>query len=206
MSNVSGIIKSIHDILRIDVGFDCDAQIIDRTFVVYRMHFQLSVFLLLVFSTISPLFEGLTLMDQIIVSPVKENLNLKGQGSFDGFTNFNSNRFKFRAFNSLSGDRFVLLPNFEVVKEGSSKKIKPYLWLYDHKTKQDAYIKIEERFSLLSLLEKGKLGNPLFKKQYPELHAALESNKEKYLKRKFQKVVDTLGCMAYKRMKQHTQT
>ncbi|MCO4794791.1 MAG: hypothetical protein KC493_13815 [Bacteriovoracaceae bacterium] len=142
---------------------------------------------LLVFSTVSPLFKGLSLMQEIVVNPVKENLNLKGQGSFEGFTNFKSNRFKFWALNSLADDRFMLLPNFEVVKEGSSKKIKPYLWLYDRKTHKDAYIKIEERFSLLSLLENAKLGNPLFKKQFPNLFQALNQKREIYLKRKYEK-------------------
>lgn len=142
---------------------------------------------LLIFSTISPLFEGLTLMDGITVSPVKENLNLKGQGSYKKFSNFKSNRFKFRAFSSLSDGRFLLLPSFEVVKEGSSKKIKPYLWLYDHKSKRDAFIKIEQRFSLLSLLEKGQLGNPLFESQFPDLTKTLSKSREELIKKKYRK-------------------
>tara|TARA_Y100000590_G_scaffold470768_1_gene669779 strand:- start:845 stop:2479 length:1635 start_codon:yes stop_codon:yes gene_type:complete len=145
---------------------------------------------LILFSTTSPLFKGLSLMQEIVVNPVRENLNLKDQGSFDGFTNYKSNRFKFRAFNSLGDDRFMLLPNFEIVKEGSNKKIKPYLWLYDHKTQKDAYIKIEERFSLLSLLENAKLGNPLFKKQYPILFDTLGQKREQFLKRKYEKAFE----------------
>jgi len=142
---------------------------------------------LILFSTISPLFKGLSIMQEIVVNPVRENLNLKDQGSFDGFTNYKSNRFKFRAFNSLGDDRFLLLPNFEIVKEGSNKKIKPYLWLYDHKTQKDAFIKIEERFSLLGLLENAKLGNPLLKKQYPNLFKTLGEKRERFLKRKYEK-------------------
>lgn len=142
---------------------------------------------LIVFSTVSPLFQGLTLMDGIVINPVKENLDLEDQGDFNSFKNYHSNRFKFRAFSSLGGERFLLLPNFEVVKEGTNKKIKPFLWLYDQKTQRDAYIKIENRFSLLRVVEKGQLGNPLFKKHFPHLAETLEKDKGEFIKKKYRK-------------------
>lgn len=143
--------------------------------------------MLIVCSTISPLFKGLALMDGVRVSTLKERINLKSQRSFDGFKNYSSNRFKFEAFSSLDDGRFILLPSFEIVKEGSRKKIKPYLWLYDLKKKRDAFIKIETRFSLMKILDKARLGNPFFDKQFPHLSSALKGKRGDYSKVKYER-------------------
>lgn len=143
---------------------------------------------LLMFSTISPLLEGLSLLDGMVLNPVKESLDLKEEGSLNEFKEYSSNRFKFKSLSSLSKGRFLFLPSFEFIKRGASNPtINAYLRLYDKKTKVDALIKVEERFSLLKILEGGKLGNPFFASQFPTLAKGILGPREIFNKRKYEK-------------------
>ncbi len=142
---------------------------------------------LLIFSTVSPLLEGLSLVDGMVLNPVTENLDLKDEGSLKEFKEHTSNRFKFKSLSSLSEGRFIFLPSFEFIKRGANNpKINAYLRVYDKDSNMDALIKVEERFSLLKLLEQGKLGNPFFTSQFPVLSKGFLEPKDVFYKRKYQ--------------------
>lgn len=161
---------------------------------VYNIGNKISLYLgvlwvsaLLLFSTVSPLLEGLSLMDGMVLNPVTENLDLKDEGSLKDFKEYSSNRFKFKSLSSLSKGRFLFLPSFEFIKRGANNpKINAYLRIYDKETNMDALIKVEERFSLLKLLEGGKLGNPFFSSQFPVLAKGILEPRETFFKRKYQ--------------------
>jgi hypothetical protein len=161
---------------------------------VYNKGGKLSLYLglvwvsaLLLFSTVSPLLEGLKLVDGIVLNPVTENLDLKDEGSLKDFKEYSSNRFKFKSLSSLSKGRFIFLPSFEFIKRGANNpKINAYLTVYDKETNVDALIKVEQRFSLIKLLEGGKIGNPFFSSQFPSLAKGILEPRESFFKRKYQ--------------------
>lgn len=161
---------------------------------IYNVGSKLSLWLgvvwvsgLILFSTISPLLEGLSLVDGMILNPVTENLDLKTEGALKEFKEYSSNRFKFKSLSSLSEGRFIFLPSFEFIKRGANNpKINAYLRVYDKESNLDALVKVEERFSLLKLLESGKLGNPFFSSQFPTLAKGLLEPRESFFKRKYQ--------------------
>jgi hypothetical protein len=147
---------------------------------------------LLIFSTVSPLLEGLSLVDGMVLNPVTENLDLKDEGSLNEFKEHTSNRFKFKSLSSLSKGRFIFLPSFEFIKRGANNpKINAFLRVYDKESNMDALIKVEDRFSLLKLLEQGKLGNPFFTSQFPVLSKGFLEPRESFFKRKYQKSYGT---------------
>ena len=141
----------------------------------------------------SPLLENLTLLDGIKISFFKEKKEkISNATNFENYQQINSNYFKFTTFTSLKDNRLLLLPSFEVLKMGNQKKVNPYLMVYDLDRKILGSLKLVERFSLLEILAKGKIGNPFFRAKYPRLSLVLDKGADFYQKQEYQNSKDLL--------------
>lgn len=97
----------------------------------------------------------------------------------------NSQHFKFSIDKKLwtqlqEKGSFLLTPNYEIIKRGRFRKIRPFLEIYDPKVKVKGSFRVLKHFPLLTLLQQSKEKNPYFRRGYPHLHDFLE-NKEKIL-------------------------
>lgn len=101
---------------------------------------------------------------------------IKHESDFTKFRFFPSVYFGFTTFGDLDADRFILLPQFEVTKEGSKTRIKPFLGIYDTKNDSLGYLKKESRIDWRALANLAQKGNPFFHSSYPFLSGELESS------------------------------
>lgn len=142
--------------------------------------------LVLLFSVSGPLFKNLALADGLVVSfETVDKKELKKSDNFNSFQDFNSEKFNFKVFSSLSNGRFSLFPDFEFIKIKKKKRLSPYLLVFDHQNKTTGHLKVGHRLQLLELLRIGARGNPLFGKTFPALAEALRENEGKFAERDY---------------------
>ena len=131
---------------------------------------------------VAPLFFNMTIINdfKVIYKEEPGTKKISKDDDFDSYRHFSSNYFKFDAFSSLKDERFILLPNFEIVINGDARKIYPSLLIFDRTHKTFSTLKIAKRISLLKLLAFGKKGNPLFFMKYPVLSKAFKKTEEPF--------------------------
>jgi hypothetical protein len=133
----------------------------------------------------APLLKDLSLLDGLVVSVgnIKKEKLEKG-GNFTNFKTFASEKYKFKSFSSLADGRFILLPDYEVIKVQGKRRISPYLMVLDTARKTTGEFKLSKRLSLLDILKVAKRGNPLFSANYPRINQAIKLRKRSFAARK----------------------
>ena len=141
---------------------------------------SLMVFFFVIISLLVPLVQYFLFSQHLNVSfthrkihPVKPAENIPA-------SIYSSIRFRFQTQSKLNENRFLLLPDFELSKIGSKKKIKPFIVIYDRHKKKLGHFKFAGKIDLLSVWEKGKWGNPMFRHYYPLINDLLEQDRSRY--------------------------
>lgn len=169
----------------IDLKFS-NQKMYQRDFFVYFLVKLLIIPSFFILSLGSPLIQNFTLLDGIKLSEViAKKEKLEHQSSFDSFQEYNSERFKFKSFSSLKNERFILYPDFEIFSVQNSRKVVPFLSVFDRENKDVFYFKTTKRIRFLDVIEKAESGNPLFAKYYPNLASILKSDRKLYETREF---------------------
>ena len=145
--------------------------------------------LFVIMALLSPLLTDLTILDGVKISFIaQKKAKLSNFSDFASFKQYTNNYFKFSTFSDLLGGNFLILPSFDIAKIKNKKKIAPTLIFYDKQNRWFHEIRIKERISLLKLLNYGRRGNLLFKKNYPSLSQTLDNNLDLYKIRKHDKI------------------
>lgn len=133
---------------------------------------------------LSPLLEDLIILKPLKIGDevFKVQEKSKSKDQFKKIKLYASNRFKFSTISGIENERFKFLPGFRVIRNKDKKKIRPFLKSYDKKKKGSFEFIVKSRIDLLSLIEKSKEGNPLFKKNYPEISKALKRSRSHFKK------------------------
>lgn len=105
---------------------------------------------------------------------------IESSSDFSKFRFFPSNYFGFTTFSDLDASRFVLLPQFEVTKEGNETRIKPFLGIYDTKNQSLGFFKKQSALDWASLAKLAARGNPFFHSSYPFLARDLSEAKKEF--------------------------
>ena len=159
---------------------------ISGTHIVLKSQVSLPVQLLMVttfivISLLIPLLKYFTFSERLEVSFFRQGVRIAGSSGNVPVNNiYSSNRFRFQTRSILNEDRFILLPDFELIKIRNKKKIKPFLIIYDRHNKKVGRFKIAGQIALLSILEKGGWGNPLFRYHYPMISKLLAQDRKNY--------------------------
>lgn len=150
---------------------------------VLKSSLRLGVLVPLIFfmAVAAPLFRDLALLDGMVVSVdrIKKEKLEKG-GNFTSFKIFASEKYKFKSFSSLAEGRFILLPDYELIKIKGKKCISPYLLVMDTLRKTTGELKLRKRLSLLDILKVAKKGNPFFSANFPRLEQAISIRKTSF--------------------------
>jgi len=130
----------------------------------------------------APLFKDLSLLDGLVVSVAKiKKEKLQKGGNFTSFKTYASEKYKFKSFSSLAEGRFILLPDYELIKVKGKKRISPYLMIVDTTRKTTGEFKLSKRLSLLDILKVAKRGNPFFASNFPRLDQAINRRERSYV-------------------------
>lgn len=105
---------------------------------------------------------------------------IESSSDFTKFRFFPSNYFGFTTFSDLDANRFVLLPQFEVTKEGNETRIKPFLGIYDSKNRSLGFFKKQASLEWAALAQLAARGNPFFHSSYPFLARDLSEGKKAF--------------------------
>lgn len=132
--------------------------------------------LFILFGVFAPLLRNLAVIEGVHVafSEIAPN-KIEANDDFTKFRFFSSNYFGFTTFSDLEAERFVLLPQFEVTKDGSDTKIRPFVGIFDQKNKSLGNLKKEGQINWQALIMLAKRGNPFFSSSYPFLEEQLHS-------------------------------
>ena len=134
-----------------------------------------------VFSLLIPLFQYFIFSENLELSFSHQRLSVADYFRSDSVNSiYSSNRFHFQARSILNEERFVLLPDFELIKIKNKKKIRPFLIIYDLDNRKVGQFKPGGKVDLLSILEKGRRGNPLFQHYYPKMNELLSQDRNNY--------------------------
>lgn len=105
---------------------------------------------------------------------------IESTSDFSKFRFFPSNYFGLTTFSDLDANRFVLLPQFEVTKEGSETRVRPFLGIYDTKNQSLGFLKKQATLDWPSLAKLAARGNPFFHSSYPFLARDLSDEKNTF--------------------------
>ncbi len=127
-------------------------------------------------SFFAPLLRNLAVIEGVHVAfaqipPAKVDAGV----DFTKFKFFPSRFFDFTTFGNLDGERFLLLPQFEVTKDGAQTRIRPFLGIYDRKNNALGFLKKEAQIDWIGLVQLAQRGNPFFNSSYPFLAGELSS-------------------------------
>ncbi|WP_164848424.1 hypothetical protein [Halobacteriovorax sp. HLS] len=140
----------------------------------------------LVLAMSSPLFQHLTFIDGIKLSFSSEKLEvLDNRSDFSSFKHYSSESFKMSSFSSINSSKLKLIPSFEITREMSKKRIRPYLIVHDSERQVFGEIKLKRRFSIRKLIEIMAKHDPLFSIFYPELYKVLKRPTDHYSIKKY---------------------
>lgn len=125
----------------------------------------------------APLLRNLAVIEGVNVEFSEiPNVKIKANADFAKFRFFPSIFFNFVTFGDLDADRFIILPQFEVTKEGAKTRIRPYLGIFDTNNDSLGYLKKDRKIDWQQLALLAKRGNPFFNSSYPFLASDLENN------------------------------
>tara|TARA_R110000868_G_scaffold94590_3_gene260928 strand:- start:432 stop:2084 length:1653 start_codon:yes stop_codon:yes gene_type:complete len=131
-------------------------------------------------SLFAPLLRNLAIIEGVNVEFSEiSKAKIDNNVDFSKFRFFPSNYFGFTTFGDLEGDRFVLLPQYEVTKEGEKTRVRPYLGIFDSKNESLGFLKKESRIDWRRLAEVARRGNPFFYSSYPFLAGELNQSELK---------------------------
>ena len=165
---------------------DTDLRIKDNLFT--KLFKSLMIPFWLVFSFYAPLLQNLTLIDGLVLSTdVEKATKLTNTTNFDQFFHYNSNRFKFKAFSSLNEGQLQFIPDFQITRKRGKRSIVSYISIYDVKSGRYGTFKTNKKVNLFKLIEKARVGNPLFDKSFPELAKVLNRDIGHYQIREYKK-------------------
>ena len=133
-----------------------------------------------VISLLFPMLQYFIFSERLGVSFSRQELKSVNSSNNVVGTIYSSNRFSFQTRSILDEERFILLPDFEVIKIKNKKKISPILIIYDRHSKKVGQFKLAGKFDFLPILEKGRWGNPLFRHNYPQINHLLEDDRKNY--------------------------
>ena len=133
-----------------------------------------------IISLLVPIFQYFIFSDQLDISFFRQGLNPTDFSKSATVNIYSSNRFGFQTRSILNEERFILLPDFEVIKIKNKKKIRPFLIIYDRHNKKMGQFKLDRKVDFLSILEKGRWGNPLFQHDYPLIGKLLNRDRQAY--------------------------
>ena len=150
----------------------------------FRILFLLPLFAILMLT--SPLYHNRSLLEDPNIKLGKRTKKVKLKSSINSLKkHYSSNIFKFSSFSSLSGGRFIILPSFDIFKEGSKRKIKPYFVIYDKESLSIGEWRLEKKIYLLTLFDRIKGIQPLFSKYYPNLSVLLDEERKDFSLKKY---------------------
>ncbi len=133
------------------------------------------VLLFIFLCVFAPLLRNLAVIEGVNVEFSEiPNVKIKSNTDFARFRFFPSEFFNFVTFGDLDADRFIILPQFEVTKEASQTRIRPYLGIFDTKNDSLGYLKKDRIVDWRQLAKLAKRGNPFFNSSYPFLASDLE--------------------------------
>ena len=149
--------------------------------------FVLFLPLCIVIGVSSPLFQNLTLIDGLNLSFSEEKLEgLTNRTDFSKFRHYPSETFKMSSFSSIEDSKLSLVPSFEITREKSKKRIRPYLVIHDQERKVFGELKVKNRFNFRKAIEHISAFNPFFSTFYPELSKVIKRPVELYGIQKYQ--------------------
>ena len=140
----------------------------------------LTVSVLAVVSTLVPLLQYFIFSETLEMSFVRRGLGVAEPPRRGDSNIYSSNRFRFQTRSVLNEERFVLLPDFELIKIKTKKRIRPLLVVYDRQHKKVGRFKFTDKVDLLSILGKGRWGNPLFQFYYPKISQLVARDRRHY--------------------------
>jgi hypothetical protein len=143
---------------------------------------------LLIIGVSAPLLQNLTLIDGFKLSfkKVKEQ-KLKGGEDFNQFRTYSSSRFHLKSFSALANQRFLLIPDVEILRNIRKRKIRPYFTIYDRKNGKVGSFKVTRHLAFLNIIYEAQKGNPLFSRFYPELALVVKEDRKSFEKRIYKK-------------------
>ena len=128
-------------------------------------------------SLFAPLLRNLAIIEGVNVEFSEiSKAKIDNEVDFSKFRFFPSVFFNFTTFGDLEGDRFILLPQYEVTKEGDKTKVKPYLGIFDSKNESLGFLKKESKIDWRKLAKIARRGNPFFYSSYPFLAGELNQS------------------------------
>ena len=134
----------------------------------------------------SPLFQNLTFIDGIKLGFSSELLEgLDNRTDFSKFRHYPSESFKMSSFSSIESTNQRLIPSFEITREKSKKRIRPYLVIHDLEREVFGELKLKKRFSLKIIIKLIADHDPLFSTFYPELFKISNRSEEQYAIQKY---------------------
>lgn len=134
----------------------------------------------------SPLFQNLTFIDGIKLGFSNEQLEgIDNRTDFSKFRHYPSESFKMSSFSSIETSKQKLIPSFEITREKSKKRIRPYLVIHDLERKVFGELKLKRRFSLRVILKLIAEHDPLFSTFYPELYKISNRSEDHYAVQKY---------------------
>lgn len=98
---------------------------------------------------------------------------LEATSDFNKFKFYGSNFFGFTTFSDLDANRFILMPQFEVTKEGNQTRVRPFLGVLDSRGQSVGFLKKEATINWRQLAQIARRGNPFFLSSYPFLAGEL---------------------------------
>jgi hypothetical protein len=135
----------------------------------------------------SPMFQNLTLIDGLKLSFSSEKLEgLSNRTDFSKFKHYPSETFKMSSFSSIEDSKLRLIPSFEITREKSKKRIRPYLVIHDVERSVFGELKLRNRMGLRKVIENISSFNPMFSTFYPELTKVLKRPTDHYGIQKYQ--------------------
>lgn len=137
------------------------------------------VLIFIFLSFFAPLLRNLAVIEGVQVDfaqipPAKVDSSV----DFSKFKFFPSNFFGFTTFGNLDGERFILIPQFEVTKESNHTRIRPFLGIYDSRNHALGFLKKESDIDWRKLVRIARAGNPFFNSSYPFLAGELEQEQQ----------------------------
>ena len=136
---------------------------------------------------ISPLYQNRSLLEgaDIKIGKKIKKVKIKISNLKSHKKHYSSNSYKFSSFSSLSNGRFVILPSFDIWKEGAKRKIIPFFTIYDTENSSLGEWRLEKKISLFDLFDKIRGLQPLFSKFYPGLSNVLDRPRRKFIPKNY---------------------
>lgn len=134
----------------------------------------------------SPLLQNMTFVDGVKIAFSNVKLDkIDNRTDFSKFKHYPSESFKLSSFSSIKDTSLTFIPSFEITREKSKKRIRPYLVVHDLERGTQGNFKLKRRFSLLKVIQISSKYDPFFAIFYPELFKVINRPSDYYAVKKY---------------------